>query len=109
MKPTTHAPRPTRTHHMPRAARTRAFATLALLAPALLHACPACEKAQPRILRGITHGAGPESRWDYLIVWIAVIITVLTLYYSIKWLIRPGETTANHIKHSILNNEPYEG
>jgi len=82
---------------------------LALLFPALADACPACEKAQPRILRGITHGAGPESRWDYLIVWIAVLITVLTLYYSIKWLIRPGETTTGHIKHFILNDQQYEG
>jgi len=71
--------------------------------------CPACEKAQPRILRGITHGAGPKSQWDYLIVWVAVIITVLTLYYSIKWLIRPGEKSAGHIKNFILNDEQYEG
>ncbi|HEY4289088.1 MAG TPA: hypothetical protein VGN00_18425 [Puia sp.] len=71
--------------------------------------CPACEAAQPRILRGITHGAGPESRWDYLIVWITVMITLLTLFYSIKWLIRPGEKNAHHIKNLVLNNEEYEG
>ena len=71
--------------------------------------CPACEAAQPRLLRGITHGAGPESRWDYLIVWITVIITLLTLFYSVKWLIRPGEKNAHHIKNLILNNEEYEG
>ncbi len=71
--------------------------------------CPACEAAQPRIFRGITHGVGPESRWDYLIVLIMVIITLLTLFYSVKWLIRPGETNAHHIKNFILNNEEYEG
>jgi hypothetical protein len=71
--------------------------------------CPACEEAQPRILRGITHGAGPQSQWDYLIVWVTVIITVLTLYYSVKWLIRPGEKSDNHIKNFILNDERYEG
>jgi hypothetical protein len=80
------------------------LATIALL-PALTHACPACEKAQPRIFRGLTHGAGPDSRWDYLIVLTAVIVTLLTLYYSIKWLIRPGERAANHIKRFILNND----
>lgn len=68
------------------------------------HACPACEKAQPRLLRGITHGAGPDSRWDYLIVWLAVIAVVLTLWYSIKWLIHPGESSATHIKHSIFHD-----
>jgi hypothetical protein len=77
-----------------------------LLLPLLLHsaahACPACERAQPRLLRGITHGTGPDSRWDYLIVWLAVIATVFTLFYSIKWLIHPGESDAAHIKHSIF-------
>ena len=66
--------------------------------------CPVCEKAQPRLLRGITHGTGPESQWDYLIVLVMVVITVLTLVYSIKWLIRPGEG-AGHIKYLIVNNE----
>jgi hypothetical protein len=77
-----------------------------LFAYAAAAACPACEKAQPRLLRGITHGTGPDSRWDYIIVWLTVIATTLTLFYSVKWLIRPGETAANHIKHSILHHDP---
>lgn len=68
-------------------------------------ACPVCEKQQPAILKGITHGAGPDSQWDYLIVIIAVAGTLLTLFYSVKWLIRPGEKSADHIKQFILNNE----
>jgi len=64
--------------------------------------CPVCDKAQPRILRGITHGTGPDSQWDYLIVLVMVAITLLTLIYSIKWLIRPGEP-AGHIKYLIVN------
>lgn len=68
-------------------------------------ACPACEKQQPKILRGITHGAGPDSNWDYVIVWCTVLIVLLTLFFSVKWLINPGETAQNHIKRSILNNE----
>jgi len=71
-------------------------------------ACPACEKTQPRLLRGIAHGPGPESRWDYIIVWIAIIVAVLTLLYSVKWLICPGEAKTTHIKHFILNNDQYE-
>ncbi|MBO9617856.1 MAG: hypothetical protein J7539_02375 [Niabella sp.] len=74
----------------------------------LLHlaavACAVCERSQPRVLRGITHGGGPNSKWDYLIVWTAVIIVLATLFCSIKWLIRPGEQSGNHIKRSILNN-----
>lgn len=66
-------------------------------------ACSVCEKQQPKILRGITHGAGPQGRFDYVIIWIMVVITMATLYYSIKWLIRPGEKNKEHIKRFILN------
>ena len=65
-------------------------------------ACPVCERNQPKVLRGIVHGTGPETNLDYISVWITVIITVATLYYTIKWLINPGETNNEHIKYSIL-------
>ena len=68
-------------------------------------ACPACEAQQPKILRGITHGAGPSGKWDYFIVSVAVVIVLFTLFYSVKWLIRPGEESAQHIKRLILNPE----
>ena len=73
------------------------------LSSTIVNACPACEKQQPKLLRGITHGTGPESQWDYVIVWITVIVAVFTLYYSIKWLIRPGERSDSHIKQIIFN------
>ncbi|HEV2482377.1 MAG TPA: hypothetical protein VGS79_22085 [Puia sp.] len=66
-------------------------------------ACPVCERNQPRILRGIIHGGGPESRWDYWIVCCMLTIVVLTLFFSVKLLIRPGEKSPDHIKNSILN------
>lgn len=65
-------------------------------------ACPACEKRQPKLLRGIAHGAGPESQWDYLIVWGTVIITVISLAFAIKWLVKPGEQSEDHIKRTFL-------
>jgi len=68
-------------------------------------ACPACEKQQPKILQGITHGGGPGSNWDYVIISIAVIIVLFTFFFSAKWLIRPGEQSQSHIKRLILNNE----
>ena len=66
-------------------------------------ACPGCEKQQPKVLQGVTHGAGPQSQWDYVIVWIGVLIVLLTLFYSLKWIIRPGEKSVSHIKQHILN------
>lgn len=68
-------------------------------------ACPVCERNQPKLLKGVTHGAGPESQWDYVIVWGTVIIALLTLFFSVKWLVRPGEKSEKHIKRMILNNQ----
>ena len=66
-------------------------------------ACEVCKKQQPKALRGITHGAGPQSDWDYVVVWLTVLIVVVSLFYSIKWIIYPGEKEREHIKNSILN------
>lgn len=75
-----------------------------LLATLLVAACPVCERNQPKLLKGITHGAGPESKWDYVIVWTTVAIVLLTLFFSVKWLVRPGEKSDGHIKRFILNH-----
>lgn len=65
-------------------------------------ACPECEKQQPKILRGVVHGNVPESNWDYLIVSTVAAITIFTLFFAIKWIVKPGETEKNHIKYSPL-------
>lgn len=66
-------------------------------------ACPVCERANEKKIFGIAvHGTAPDSQWDYLIVYVIIIITILTLFYSIKWLIKPGEKSNAHIKHIIL-------
>ena len=67
-------------------------------------ACPVCEKQQPKITQGLTHGAGPQSNWDWVIIAIITLIAVLTLIYSIKYLLKPGEKNDDHIKQSILSN-----
>jgi hypothetical protein len=67
--------------------------------------CKMCEKQQPKILQGIVHGGVPDSQWDYLIVWGVVIITALTLFFAVKWIIKPGEKDKNHIKYSMLHFE----
>jgi len=66
-------------------------------------ACEVCKKQQPKVLRGITHGAGPASDWDYVIVGCMIVIVAVSLFYSIKWIVQPGEKQSEHIKHSILN------
>lgn len=68
-------------------------------------ACPVCEKQQPSYLKGIAHGAGPENQWDLYIFWSMVVIVALCLFFSVKWLIRPGEKNPHHIKTKILNLE----
>ena len=75
---------------------------LILLVQAIVFACPVCERNQPKILRGIVHGAGPESNWDYVSIWLTIIIAIITLIYSLKYLIIPGEKNKNHIKYFIL-------
>ncbi|MBZ0098843.1 MAG: hypothetical protein K8F30_07145 [Taibaiella sp.] len=78
--------------------------SLLLLQTIYAMACPVCERNQPKVLKGITHGAGPESNWDYVIVWATVAVVLLTVFYSVKWLVRPGEKSESHIKRVILNN-----
>lgn len=73
-----------------------------------VYACPVCERQQPKPLRGIIHGAGPQSNWDYVIVAVIATISVATLFFSVKWLIRPNEKNNDHIKYSILNSGSYE-
>ncbi len=83
--------------------RKKLLTVAGLLMNFMAIACPVCERTQPNILRGITHGSGPESKWDYLIVWSMVAVVVITLFYSVKWLLRPGEKADDHIKRDILN------
>lgn len=75
-----------------------------LLINVTLWACPVCEKQQPKITQGLTHGAGPQSNWDWVIIAVITVITALTFIFSLRYLIKPGEKDTNHIKQSILNN-----
>lgn len=67
-------------------------------------ACPVCERNQPAVMKGLTHGTGPEDRWDYVVVWVMMIVVLITLFFSIKWLVKPGEKSTTHIKRFVLNN-----
>ncbi|HEY4327564.1 MAG TPA: hypothetical protein VGN20_26500 [Mucilaginibacter sp.] len=79
------------------------LAALLLTASLPVIACEACKKQQPKLLQGITHGSGPDSNWDYLIVSVMVIITVYSFYAMIKCLAKPGDKAHQDIKNIILN------
>ena len=66
-------------------------------------ACEVCKKQQPKLLRGVTHGVGPQSDWEYVWVGSVIVVVLVSLFYSVKWIIHPGERERDHIKHSILN------
>jgi len=68
-------------------------------------ACPVCERQQPKATMGLTHGAGPGSNWDWVIIIFMTILTLLTLYFSIKFLVKPGEKGKDHVKQSIFNEQ----
>ncbi len=76
---------------------------LILLIPLDVFSCELCKNNQPKILRGITHGVGPQGNWDYIIIWFAAIIVAITLFLSIKYLVKPQGNNADHIKNIILN------
>ena len=84
------------------------LALLAASAPSAL-ACKLCEAQQPKWLRGVVHGPGPRGGWDYVIMGASVLLVLVVLFYSVKFLVKPGESDPGHIKYSILhfNDAPY--
>jgi len=70
-------------------------------------ACTVCKEQQPKILKGLTHGVGPDGNWDYLIVAVMVAVVSGTFLMSARYLVKPGEREQLHIKYSILNENSY--
>ncbi len=65
-------------------------------------ACELCKAEQPTGLKNITHGPGPSGMLDYFIMYTAAVIVAVTLFYSIKYLVRPKEDNPDHAKNIIL-------
>jgi hypothetical protein len=80
-----------------------AILVLLLITQSYYKACEACDLKQPKITRGLTHGAGPQSFWDWIAVGIIVLISALTVIYFIKYTLKPESKKSNHIKNSILH------
>lgn len=76
---------------------------ITLLTPVMALACEACDLQQPAITKNLTHGSGPQGTMDWIIVAIITLITLATLFYSVKYLIMPGEKSSSHIKNNVLN------
>lgn len=67
-------------------------------------ACEVCKKNQPEVLQDVSHGTGAQADLDYIIIWSAVIIVGITLFLSVKFLIRPNEGRKEHIKNIVVEN-----
>ncbi|MCC5929126.1 MAG: hypothetical protein JJU28_07755 [Cyclobacteriaceae bacterium] len=78
------------------------FIILACHVPLRILACDLCQNNQPKALKGITHGTGPQGNIDFIIIWFAVIIVAITFFFSLKYLLKPKETDANHIKNIVM-------
>lgn len=78
------------------------FLIALVLTPLHSLACEVCQKNQPKALKGITHGTGPQADYDFFIIWTAIIIVLFTLFLSIKFLVNPKENQSDHIKKTAI-------
>jgi hypothetical protein len=61
--------------------------------------CPRCAAA------GVDgHASGPTGTWDLGIAGLGALIVALALGRALRFLLRPGEETARHIKRAILDD-----
>lgn len=59
-------------------------------------ACELCKSQQPELLQDIVHGTGPQGTFDYIILWVAIVIVAVTFVLSVLFLIRPDKLDKNH-------------
>ena len=81
---------------------TKLLTLLLVQLAAFAYACEACKLQQPKVTQYLTHGTGPDGQLDWLIVAVIAVITLVTFYYLVKFLIIPGEKDKDHIKYSFL-------
>lgn len=83
--------------------KTVLFLMFLIFAGAKTFACEVCEQNQPEVFKGITHGPGPSGSIDYIIMAVAILTVGLCLFLAIKYLVKPKETNADHIKNIVLD------
>jgi len=57
-------------------------------------ACELCKSQQPKVLRELAHGMGPQGAVDYLIVWTGVAVVILALITTLYFLLFPSKADA---------------
>lgn len=67
-------------------------------------ACELCKENQPKVLRSVSHGAGPQGNIDYIIIWTAAVLVGIALFFSLKYLIKPNEDGKSHVKNIVIEN-----
>ncbi len=77
--------------------------TLVLQLPLEILACEVCQKNQPKILQNITHGTGPQSDLDYILIWTAIGVVIVSLAISIKLIIQPKDNRHEQIKNIVID------
>ncbi|MCX8473307.1 MAG: hypothetical protein ORN85_06620 [Sediminibacterium sp.] len=66
-------------------------------------ACDVCKRANERKMWiNVGHGSGADNWTDFIWIFITAIITIYTLFFSIKYLYKPEEKSPQHIKYSIF-------
>lgn len=43
--------------------------------------------------------------WFYLVYAVSILLVIIVLILTIKYLVKPGEKSENHIKRKILRND----
>jgi hypothetical protein len=79
------------------------FTVLFVFGFQIASACDLCKKNQPAGFENITHGAGPSGPMDYFIIWGSILVVIVTLFLTLKYLIKPKEGNPDHIKNIVTN------
>lgn len=66
--------------------------------------CPVCDREKAnQVTLGLSHGAGPDHNWEWLVVAGMAGITLFALFLAIKYFIKPDNAKTNEFKKSIFS------
>lgn len=65
-------------------------------------ACELCKKQQPKGFENITHGNGPETIWDYWILYGSIGIVILTMILFLKYSLKPNNKSFQYTDNQIF-------
>lgn len=54
-------------------------------------------------MHGTVQVSEQHTTADYIIIWVGIIIVLITLVLSIKFLVKPNEDDPKHIKNIVKN------